>query len=132
MTSHRIKLPIGVYYWHLSIFESELWLVVQKTMKEAILKATDESMSFELNDDRRSHINSSNPPLGYCMFSMEKGHFAIVLPSITDIPTLSHEVLHITNRILHRIGVHPCFVNDETQAYLFSHILENILAIKTP
>lgn len=42
-------------------------------------------------------------------------------------PILAHECLHATNRCLERVGVHPSFVNDETQAYLLGLLIRKAL-----
>ena len=44
-----------------------------------------------------------------------------------DIATLVHECLHATHMILHARGVKPCFVNDETTAYLLDFIVRKAL-----
>lgn len=51
-------------------------------------------------------------------------HYVVWTAKKRDIPTLVHECLHATNRILEDVGAQPDFLNDEAQARLLEFLLE--------
>jgi len=62
----------------------------------------------------------------YCHWHKKKDRFDIVLPS-KFIPSLSaHECVHASNFIFRAHGQKLDLKNDETQAYMMSHLMEMI------
>lgn len=62
---------------------------------------------------------------------LNTGGVCIGLKEKSTLSEIAHECLHAANRILHRAGCkHIALDDDETQTYLLTYIMENVLKYK--
>ena len=105
------KVDVPFYYGKLTI-------VIAKDLRKAMKKVKEE-------------IEKGFVPENYDAFvtwhiKNNYHNYTVFLKPNATAPTIAHEALHLSNRILHDINHTPTFINDEPQAYLLGWIVKEI------
>ncbi len=122
-----------VHYEFLPIYERNIFYGSDvKAIKEEILKYyKEEDLDLETLDE---HLDGKvHLPQGFSTY-IENSKiedkvelFILYVRPDSDIGTVAHEAVHVTNQLFTYIGQDLDIVNDETQAYLVGHLVKTFM-----